>query len=63
MENTAQIQVNKMRKNFLYPPLSASAPNIGESNATTIAVIAIPLVHNNVPVFSSEAITEVKKAP
>ena len=63
MEKIAQIQVNKIRKNFLNPPLSASAPNIGERTDTIIAVLAIPQVHNNVPVFSSEAITEVKKAP
>ena len=63
MEKIAQIQVNNIRKNFLNPPLSASAPNIGERIDTIIAVIAIPQVHNNVPVFSSEAITEVKKAP
>ena len=51
MEKIAQIQVNKIRKNFLNPPLSASAPNIGERIDTIIAVLAIPQVQNNVPVF------------
>ena len=63
MENIAQIKVNDIKKNFLYPPLSAKAPKNGESSATIIADTAIPCVHKSVPIFSSEAITDVKKAP
>ena len=63
IEKIEQVHVNVIRKNFLYPPRSASAPNIGESIETTIAVTAIAVVHNKVPRCSSLTIYFVKNAP
>ena len=55
--------VQIIRYNFLYPPLSAIAPIIGDKIATTIPVIDIPLDHNIVPIISFSAITVVKNVP
>ena len=63
IEEIAQIQVKIIKKNFLYPDLSAKEPSIGERTATRTAVIDIPQDHNNVPKLGSEQITEVKNAP
>ena len=57
-----QIQVNKIKKNFLNPALSAIAPNIGERIETIIAVNAMPFAQIVVPTCSFGAITLIKNA-
>ena len=55
--------VQNIRNSFLYPPLSATAPIMGDNNATVKAVIVIALDHNVVPIISFSAITLVKNVP
>ena len=62
MVKIAQINVKTIRKNLLKPPLSATAPSIGERTATIIAERAIEFAHIVVPKFSSGAITFIKNA-
>jgi len=59
-EKIIQTHVQNTKKNFLYPPLSATTPIIGENKAIKIDEIATALPHITAPCSGFNAIKSTK---